>query len=57
MQCQDGTQHVGTPVTVTNGIAVLPIPLAVSNHSLSAVFRPTDSVAVGPSTTLTVNPH
>ncbi|MGH3781547.1 MAG: Ig-like domain-containing protein [Pseudonocardiaceae bacterium] len=55
VQFFDGTTSLGAPVTVTNGTATTTPTLAPGPHSLSAVFSPTDTVALSGSTSATVS--
>jgi hypothetical protein len=51
VQFKDGTTDIGAPVPVSFGSAfVLTSTLAKGDHTLTAVFTPTDSAAFGPST-------
>ncbi|MGH3769187.1 MAG: hypothetical protein ACRDS0_17470 [Pseudonocardiaceae bacterium] len=46
---------MGAPVAVTAGLAFFTTPpLAKGNHTLTAVFTPTNPVAFGPSTSAPV---
>ena len=55
VQFNDGTTALGAPVPVSNGFALLFVgTLTSGEHSLTAVFTPTDPAAFTPSTSNTV---
>ncbi len=51
----DGTNPLGDPVTIANGTASTITTLPTGEHSLTAVFTPTDTTASSGSTSNTVD--
>ncbi|MGH3498742.1 MAG: Ig-like domain-containing protein, partial [Nocardioidaceae bacterium] len=55
VQFNDGSSTLGDPVTLTNGTATTTTTLPSGEHSLTAVFTPTDTTASSGSTSNTVD--
>jgi hypothetical protein len=55
VQFMDGVTPLGNPVPVTNGTGTITLTLPAGEHSLSAVFNPTDRTAFNRSTSNTVH--
>jgi Big-like domain-containing protein len=54
IQFMDGTSALGAPVPATDGFTLLITPLPKGEHSLTAVFTPTNQAAFVPSASLPV---